>query len=135
MNATQTEIEQLLADAQPAVEVLLVEQSGDIVRVFIDHPDGVSLALCEEVTQALAPLREQYALEVSSPGPRRPLTKPDHYRRFVGRRARLRCNGLEQRTVTGEVVGASEREVTIAAAEGVLAIPYSAITRSHLVEE
>jgi ribosome maturation factor RimP len=37
--------------------------------------------------------------------------------------------------VTGELVGASEREVTIAAPDGVLAIPYSAIQRSHLVEE
>jgi hypothetical protein len=56
---------------------------------FIDHPQGVSLDLCERVTQHLAHVREEYALEVSSPGPRRPLTKPDHFRRFVGRRARV----------------------------------------------
>ena len=44
--------------------------------------------------------------------------------------------GLGERTrVTGELVGATSQEVTLAAAEGVVAIPYTAIQRSHLVEE
>ena len=72
------------------LEVLLAEViNGDKVRLFIDHPEGVSLALCERVTDHLTSVREKYALEVSSPGPRRPLTKPDHFRRYVGRRARV----------------------------------------------
>ena len=41
---------------------------GDTVRLFIDHPDGVTLELCERVTRQLADVRERYALEVSSPG-------------------------------------------------------------------
>ena len=80
-----------------------------------------------------------YALEVSSPGPRRPLTKPEHFQRFIGRRARVRTApdaGLGERArVTGELVGATAQEVTLAAPEGVVAIPYAAIQRSHLVEE
>lgn len=131
----QTQIEQQLATSMPDVEVLLAERSGDTVRVFIDHPDGVSLALCEQVTQALVELREQHSLEVSSPGPARPLTKPEHFRRYVGRRARLRTACTEHRNLTGELVGATEREVTIAAPEGLVAVPYTAIQRSHLVEE
>ncbi len=139
MNSLQTDIEHRLAGPVPGIDVLLVEQAGDVLRVFIDHPDGVTLGLCERVTHELADLRERYAIEVSSPGPRRPLTKPEHFRRFVGRRARLRtaadCELAPNRSLTGELVGASEREVTIAAAEGILAIPYGAIKRSHLVEE
>ena len=142
MSTLQTDIEQRLATAEPGVEVLLVERSGDTLRLYIDHPDGVTLGLCESVTRALADLRERYALEVSSPGPERPLTKPDHFRRFVGRRARVRtapdCHATADRSapsITGELVGASDREVTIAAEEGVVAIPYSDIRRSHLVEE
>jgi ribosome maturation factor RimP len=138
-NALQTEIEQRLAGPVPGIDVLLVEQSGDVLRVYIDHPDGVSLGLCEQVTHELADVRERYALEVSSPGPRRPLTKPEHFRRFVGRRARVRtadgCEHPANRNLTGELVAASDQEVTIAAEEGVVAIPYSAIQRSHLVEE
>jgi ribosome maturation factor RimP len=139
MNSLHTDIEQRLQEPIPGIDVLLVERSGDVLRVFVDHPDGVTLGLCERVTHALGDLRERYAIEVSSPGPKRPLTKPEHFRRFVGRRARLRtaadCELAPNQSLTGELVGASEREVTIAAPEGVLAIPYSAIKRSHLVEE
>jgi ribosome maturation factor RimP len=106
------------------------------LRLFIDHPDGVSLALCERVTGHLRDLLAEYALEVSSPGPQRPLTKPDHFRRFIGRRARLRLREPRDghKTYTGELVGASDDEVTVAAEDGVVAIPYSEINRSNLVE-
>ena len=139
MEQLQADIEQRLEAAEPQVEVLLVERSGDTLRIFIDHPDGVTLALCERVTHALGDLRESYALEVSSPGPKRPLTKPEHFQRFVGRRARVRvaaCAGVsEPGSVVGELIGASAQEVTLAAPEGIVAIPYAAIKRSHLVEE
>jgi ribosome maturation factor RimP len=139
MQQLQTDIEQRLAVSEPQVEVLLVERSGEVLRIFIDHPDGVTLALCERVTHALGDLRESYALEVSSPGPKRPLTKPEHFQRFVGRRARVRTApeaGIASAgSVVGELIGASAQEVTLAAPEGIVAIPYAAIKRSHLVEE
>jgi len=137
MQQIQTDIESRLAQSAPEVEELLAEVVGDTVRLFIDHPDGVSLALCERVTHLLPEIREQYALEVSSPGRQRPLTKPDHFRRFLGRRARVRTRDAHagHTSFTGELVGASEREVTIAATDGIVAIPYADITRSTLVEE
>ena len=133
----QDEIEASLASAQPEVEVLLAEIAGDTVRVFIDHPDGVTLALCEEVTHDLAEVRERYALEVSSPGSRRPLTKPDHFRRYLGRRATVRTRERhdDRRSFTGELVGASDDEVTIAADTGVVTVAYADIHRSNLIEE
>ena len=131
----QAEIEAQLATAEPDVEVLLAEVAGDTLRLFIDHPDGVTLELCERVTHQLAPLRERYALEVSSPGTDRPLTKPQHYHRFLGRRARVRTRDARDghASFTGELVGATDAEVTIAVDDGVVAIPYSAIARSNLV--
>ena len=138
MNSLQADIEAKLAESMPHVEVLLAEVvGGHTVRLFIDQPDGVTLELCERVTHALPEVREQYALEVSSPGGKRPLTKPDHFRRFLGRRARVRLRDAEhgRSTLTGELVGATDREVTIAADTGVIAIPYDAIRRSNLVEE
>ena len=60
-----------------------------------DLPDGVSLALCERVTHQLPEVRERYALEVSSPGIERPLSKPAHFRRFLGRTARVRTRDKE----------------------------------------
>jgi ribosome maturation factor RimP len=114
-----------------------VEPAGpDRLRLFIDHPDGVDLALCERVTDHLSELLVDYGLEVSSPGPERPLSKPDHFRRFIGRRARLRLREPRDghRSYTGELVGASDDEVTVAAEDGVVSIPYSDINRSNLVE-
>jgi ribosome maturation factor RimP len=133
----QTHIEQRLAETQPQVEVLLAEVAGDTVRLYIDHPEGVSLDLCTRVTHDLAELRETYALEVSSPGTRRPLSRPDHFRRFIGRRATVRTRDARDghRTFTGELVGASDDEVTIAADAGVVAIAYADIHRSNLIEE
>jgi ribosome maturation factor RimP len=138
MTSLQDDIEARLAVRAPDVEVLLAEVvGGETLRLFIDHPDGVSLDLCERVTHELGDVRERYALEVSSPGRQRPLTKPDHFRRFVGRRARVRTRDAEEgrRSYTGELVGASREAVTIAADGGVVSIPYDAIQRSNLVEE
>jgi ribosome maturation factor RimP len=134
----QTEIETQLAQRVPDVEVLLAEVlGGGVVRLFIDHPEGVTLELCERVTHALPEVREKYALEVTSPGTERPLTKPDHFRRYLGRQARVRTRGDHdgRRTFTGELVGASDTEVTLAAETGVVQIPYADINRSTLVEE
>ena len=137
MHPIQRDIEARLAERAPDVEVLLAELVGDTVRVYIDHPDGVTLTLCERVTNLLPEVREEHALEVSSPGRDRPLTKPDHFRRYLGRRARVRTRDARDghRSFTGELVGASEAEVTIAAPTGVVAIPYGDIARSNLVEE
>jgi ribosome maturation factor RimP len=151
MSAVQSEIEERLAASEPDVEVLLAEvvsgPSHPTLRVFIDHPDGVTLALCERVTELLSELRERYALEVSSPGTERPLTKPTHFRRYLGRRARVRtreprpvpaADAAAQRrakSFTGELVGVTDSEITLAADGGIVAIPYSEIRRSNLVEE
>lgn len=136
MTELTPEIEARLAADAPEVEVLLVEVvSGDTLRLFIDHPEGVTLDHCEQVTKLLGDYREHYAIEVSSPGEDRPLTKPQHFRRFLGRHARLRLRdaGDGYKSLTGELVGASDRDVTISAGEGVVSIPYDQIARSNLV--
>jgi ribosome maturation factor RimP len=136
VSALHKEIEQRLAAVEPEVELLLAEVvSGSTLRLFIDHPEGVTLALCERVTGQLDDYREQYKLEVSSPGQDRPLTKPQHYSRFLGRRARVRLREARDghKSVTGELVGASEKDVTIAAGGGIVTIPYEEIDRTNLV--
>jgi ribosome maturation factor RimP len=89
------------------------------------------------VTSQLRDLLADYGLEVSSPGPERPLTKPDHFRRYLGRRARVRTRVPRDghKSFTGELVGASDEEVIVVADTGVVSIPYSEINRSNLLEE
>ena len=132
----QMEIEGRLATSEPNVDVLLAELVAPAtLRLFIDHPEGVSLDLCERVSAQLNDYRDRYSLEVSSPGQDRPLTKPQHYTRFLGRHARVRLREARDghKSVTGELVGASDSDVTIAAPDGVLTIPYEQIARSNLV--
>ena len=137
MEELQRTIETRLKGQEPAIEVLLAERvSAGKVRLVIDHPSGVDLELCERVTSHLRPLLAEFGIEVSSPGPERPLTRPDHFRRFVGRRARVRTTEpIEgRRSFAGELVAASPREVTMAVEGGLISFPYATIGRSNLVE-
>ena len=60
MSSIQTEIESCLAMSEPDVEVLLAEVlNGTTVRLFIDHPEGVSLEVCERVTRARRPRKRR----------------------------------------------------------------------------
>jgi ribosome maturation factor RimP len=136
MSTIQADIEARLSEVEPEVEVLLAEVlGGDLVRLFIDHPQGVTLDLCERVTKHLPEVRERYSLEVSSPGTERPLSKPEHFRRYVGRRAKVRTRGDHdgRRSFIGELLGATEDSVTVAADTGVVSIAYADIHRSNLV--
>ena len=74
------DIQRQLRELDPRIDLVALEQPGnETLRLFIDHPDGVDLALCERVTHHLNDLRVEYALEVSSPGPkyRRQSTTPE----------------------------------------------------------
>jgi ribosome maturation factor RimP len=86
----QAEVEERLGAFEPEVEVLAVELAGGgrtpTLRIFLDRSGGVDLELCTRATRHLRDLLRDYNVEVSSPGPERPLTKLDHYHRFMGRR-------------------------------------------------
>ena len=133
----QEHIESRLATVEPDVEVLLAEQVGsERIRLFIDHPDGVDLELCERVTGHLGDLLQEYGLEVSSPGPDRPLAKPEHFRRYLGRRVRIRTREEidGSKSFSGELVEAADDAVSVAADAGIVRIPFADIHKSNLLE-
>ncbi|HWP33653.1 MAG TPA: hypothetical protein VNL97_07880 [Solirubrobacterales bacterium] len=67
----QQDIQTQLRDLDSELDLVALEQpSKEALRLFIDHPDGVDLGLCERVTRHLNHLRAEYSLEVSSPGPK-----------------------------------------------------------------
>jgi ribosome maturation factor RimP len=137
MSQIQEHIETRLSSAEPEVEVLLAEEVGpERVRLFIDHPKGVDLELCARVTEHLRDLLEDYGIEVSSPGPERPLAKPDHFRRYLGHPVRVRTREPVEgsKSFTGELVEAADDAVTVAAEAGIVRIPYADIHKSNLLE-
>ena len=67
----QDDIQQQLAELDAEIDLVAIERPGtEALRIFIDHPDGVDLALCERVTKHLTNFTANYSLEVSSPGPK-----------------------------------------------------------------
>ncbi|MGE5746671.1 MAG: ribosome maturation factor RimP [Solirubrobacterales bacterium] len=132
----QGTIESRLHDREPEVELLALERSAaERLRLVIDRAEGVDIALCERVTGLLRDLLEDWSLEVSSPGPQRPLTKPEHFQRFLGSTVRVRTHEEIQgrRSFTGRLAGADENEVSVEAAEGAVTIPLDAVRRSNLL--
>lgn len=133
----QTDVERTLAERVPEVEVLLAERpSPGLVRVWIDRAERpVDLELCERVTRELSALRDRYALEVSSPGAERPLTKPGHFQRVLGEPVAIRTEWPVdgRRRFQGRLLEAAEDAVEIEQDGTRVRIPYDAIRRSHLV--
>ncbi len=132
----QAAIETQLRDFDPEVELIALEgPAGGTLRLYIDRPDGVDLGLCERVTASLRELLERYSLEVSSPGADRPLTKPEHFRRFVGRNVRVRTREAiaGRHNFTGRLTEADEESVSLEAEGDAVRIPLSGIRRSNLV--
>ncbi len=71
MTDLQQNIQQQLSDLDSDLDLVALEHPGnESLRIFIDHPAGVDLALCERVTKHLNHLLVDYSLEVSSPGPK-----------------------------------------------------------------
>jgi ribosome maturation factor RimP len=131
-------IEARLRDAEPGVELLALERpAGERLRLVIDSADGVDIALCERVTGLLRDLLESWALEVSSPGPERPLTKPEHYRRYIGHRVRVKTRDEigGKRSFTGRLAGADDAKVSVDAGGGTVTIPLDAVRRSNLLPD
>ena len=71
MEDLKNDIQQQLHDLDRQIDLVGLERPGtEALRLFVDHPEGVDLALCERVTKHLNHLLVDYSLEVSSPGPK-----------------------------------------------------------------
>jgi ribosome maturation factor RimP len=135
--ALEREVALTVEHGLPGVEVLAVELlSPSRFCVYLDRREGVDLALCERVTHLLDGYRSQYSIDVSSPGPERPLRKPAHFRGATGSRVRLRIRDESgSHRLRGELLRADERGVTLATTDQELQIPYEAIVRANLIDE
>jgi ribosome maturation factor RimP len=134
----QKTIEQRIAAVDPSIELIMLEQPAvEALRLYIDHPDGVDLALCERVTNELRDLLAEWSLEVSSPGADRPLTKPEHYRRFLGRRIKVRTEAAisGRRNFTWTLTAADDESVSLESNGTAVRIPMVGIRRSNLIPE
>ena len=118
------------------------EGHGWVLRLFIDHPEGVSLDQCEKVSRELSAFLDvedlighPYHLEVSSPGLDRPLRNPAEFRRYLGRQAKIKLHETMdgQKVFIGEIAVADDEAVTLKLDNGVLArCPHEKISKARL---
>jgi ribosome maturation factor RimP len=135
----QEEIAPAVEERLSGLEVLAVELlSPSRFCVYVDHPDGVDHALCGRVTDVLRGYLQDYTVEVSSPGPERPLRTREHFASAVGRRVSIRT-GEEvegRRRFRGRVADAGDAAVTLEVAGAQpLEIRYDTIVRGNLIDE
>lgn len=121
------------------------EAHGWVLRILIDHPDGVTLDHCQRLSEELGDhldvegvIDHPYHLEVSSPGLDRPLTRAQDFLRFAGRPARITTREAVggQKHFRGKLAGLEDRMVLLDAPAGQrVAIPYDLILKARLQPE
>lgn len=113
-----------------------------LIRVFIDKPEGVDLADCENVSRQLSawldvedPVPGHYVLEVSSPGLDRKLTKPAHFRRYIGDdvRVKMRFPVEGRRNFRGRLVAANGETIEVEVDGEPHRLPLATIDTARLV--
>ncbi|MHB0977609.1 MAG: ribosome maturation factor RimP [Candidatus Aquicultorales bacterium] len=145
--------ERLVALIEPALDrmglelidlELKREAGGKVLRVFIDSPNGVTLDTCADASNLLSetldekdPIVGPYSLEVSSPGIERPLTKKEHFKRFLGERVRVKTYGPVngRKDFTGILVGADENGIRVKVDSDEASIEYAKISKANLKPE
>jgi ribosome maturation factor RimP len=118
-----------------------------ILQVRVDRPDsqpghGVTAADCAAISRSLERFLEssamvgpRYVLEVSSPGIERPLRWPEHWRRFIGRRARVRAPALGGRRAVEIVAVPDDEHVTVRREDGAdITLSLAEVSQANLID-
>lgn len=145
--------ERLTRLIEPAVEALGYELvllefsaglSSGVLRLYIDHPEGIALEDCESVSREIAalldvedPIQKAYQLEVSSPGMDRPLVKPEHFQRFAGEKVRVQLLApvSGRKKLLGKLLGIEAGLVIVDVDGQRFEVPLNDIDRARLVPD
>ena len=135
-------VEGLLPEGAELVDARF--SGGPLLTLLVDRADGpVDHEFCSRVVSAVTPAIEDEGydgmIEVSSPGIERPLTRPEHFRRFVGHEAKVRVSEPihGRRNFTGTIEWAGEGEFTLKLSEGEaeVELPFGSVARANLKED
>jgi len=152
--AEKTKQEQVVAQIWSLLEPLLQAQGielveveyrreslGWVLRLFIDQESGITVEDCAGVSQMVGdmldvadPIQNPYNLEVSSPGLNRPIRKPEHFQRYIGKTVEVRTAAPIQgrRNFKGVLVDSDNERITINCEGQVFEIPMTNLERTRL---
>jgi ribosome maturation factor RimP len=126
------------------VELIQRPRVGNLLRLYIDHPDGITLDDCSDVSHQVSgildvedPIKGHYDLEVSSPGLDRPLFEREHFERFLGHQVRLvlRTKIAGRRKIVGLLQGIESNNVLVVDGGEQYSLPLEQIDTARLVPE
>lgn len=145
-------VEKLQQLLQPEVEALgyvlwgivyLPQGKHGLLRVYIDHADGIGIEDCEKVSRQISsvldvedPISGEYALEVSSPGLDRSLFTVAQYQQFVGSTIAVRLGVAQngRRKFQGVLLAADESTIRLQVEALEVSIPFDHIEQGQIVE-
>ena len=127
-----------------SVELYDIEHNGGVLRVFVDHADGIDIEVIKRISRTIShtlddidPIPGRYTLEVSSPGLERPLRTADHFRRAVGSDVKVKT--LPQidgdRWVHGELVAVDDDGFEVRVDGSVRSLAYADVSKARTVFE
>lgn len=122
-------------------------RADGLLRLYIDHPEGICIEDCEQVSHQVSgvlevedPIRGKYVLEVSSPGLERPLFALEHFQRFIGQQVKIRLQrpllleaGNTRKNFSGLLTGVENQDILIEVDQVIYRLSYEHIDKAHLV--
>jgi ribosome maturation factor RimP len=115
-------------------------RGGRVLRLYLDKDGGPNIDELGRVSRQLSELLDtydivegSYTLEVSSPGINRPLKKPEHFQRFIGKRVRVRTGDMidGRRSFLGILNEITGEKIKIEVEGKQYEIPFSMIEKSN----
>lgn len=125
------------------VRIRLMSGKSKTLQIMAQRPDGaIDVDECGQISTAVSaildvedPIEDNYALEVSSPGIDRPLTRLKDFDDWEGYEAKLETGELidGRRRFKGELRGTEGSEVLIEIPEGIIGLQFDWLTDAKLV--
>lgn len=123
---------------------LLRQGKRSLLRVYIDSPKGITLDDCSTVSYQISamldvedPIQGEYNLEISSPGIDRPLFDLEHYKKYVGKKVKIRLQAPidNRRNIVGVLLKVEEMNIHLLADAEELVVPFSEIEKAKLIAD
>jgi len=121
----------------------LAQGRHSLLRVYIDHENGIAVEDCEKVSRQISavldvedPISGEYSLEVSSPGMDRPLFTAPQFAAYQGSEVKIRLSAPieRRRNLQGVISAASDETVEVTDAEGKhWHLPLASIDKANVI--
>ena len=124
------------------VRVLYVDGKKPTLQIMLDKENnGIEIAECAKLSITIStlidvsdPIKNEYNLEVSSPGINRPLTRRKDFDTWEGYDVKIKTNELieQRKNFKGVLRGISKNEILLEVIEGIIGLNFDWIDEASL---